>query len=61
MTTIGALNATGMVLAVQDGATHVSVFPNPSVGSMEDWIAEGVDHPCTTAVKSVCVKWDGLQ
>lgn len=61
VTTIGALNATGMVLAFQDGATHVSVLPNPSVGTIDDWIAGGVDHPCTNAVKSVCVKWDGCQ
>ena len=57
MTTIGTLNATGVVFAVQDGPTHVSVRP---VGAtMDDWINAGSNSIWTTAVKSVVVKWDG--
>ena len=57
MTTIEALNATGVVYAVQDNATHVSVRP---VGAtMEDWINAGSSSIWTQAVKSVVVKWDG--
>ena len=56
-TTIEELNATGVVYAVQDGATHVSARP---VGAtMEDWINAGSDSIWTQAVKSVVVKWDG--
>lgn len=36
MTTIETLNTTGLVYAVQDGPTHVSV--RPIGGTMEDWI-----------------------
>ena len=57
MTTIEALNATGVVYAVQDGATHVSVKP---VGTTtEEWINAGSDSIWTRAVKSVVIKWDG--
>mgnify|MGYP003200203507 CR=1 FL=1 len=56
VTTIEALNATGVVYAVQDGPTHVSVRP---VGAtMEDWINAGSGSIWTQAVKSVVVKWD---
>ena len=57
MTTIEALNATGVVYAVQDGLTHVSVRP---VGApMEAWINAGSGSIWTQAVKSVVIKWDG--
>ena len=58
MTTIEALNATGLVYAVQDGPTHVSVRP---VGvSIDEWIEAGPVSIWTAAVKSVVVKWDGV-
>lgn len=57
MTTIEALNATGVVYAVQDGPTHVSVRP---VGApIEAWINAGSSSIWTQAVKSVVIKWDG--
>ena len=57
VTTIEALNATGVVYAVQDGPTHVSVRP---VGAtMEDWINAGSGSIWTQTVKSVVIKWDG--
>ena len=57
VTTIEELNATGIVYAVQDSPTHVSVRP---VGAtMDTWINEGSDSIWTQAVKSVVVKWDG--
>jgi len=57
MTTIEALNATGVVCAVKDGVTHVSVRP---VGAtMEDWINAGPSSKWTQAVRSVVIKWDG--
>ena len=50
-------NATGIVYAVYDGGTHISVRP---VGaSVEDWINAGSGSIWTQAVKSVVVKWDG--
>ena len=58
MTTIEALNATGIVYAVKDGATHVSVYPIG--GTMKDWEAAGSSSIWTQAVKSVVVKWDGV-
>ena len=57
MTTIEALNATGVVYAVQDGTTHVSV--KPVNATVEDWIKGGASSIWTNAVKSVVVKWDG--
>ncbi|MBE5783238.1 MAG: RHS repeat-associated core domain-containing protein [Clostridiales bacterium] len=56
-TTIEALNATGIVYAVRDGATHVSVRP---VGAeITDWINAGPCSIWTQAVQSVVVKWKG--
>ena len=56
-TTIEALNATGVVYAVCDGGSHVSVYPIG--GTLEDWHNAGSKSVWTTAVKSVVVKWDG--
>ena len=54
MTTIEALNATGFVYAVRDGATHVSV--RPLCGTMTDWINAGSNSIWTRAIKSVVIK-----
>ena len=57
MTTIEALNATGVVYVVRDGLTHVSVRP---VGApIEAWINAGSGSIWTKAVRSVVLKWDG--
>lgn len=58
MTTIEALNATGIVYAVRDGATHVSVYPVG--GTMSDWVNAGSSSIWTQAVKSVTIKWDSV-
>lgn len=57
MTTIEAINSTGIVYAIQDGPSHVSV--RPIGGSMDDWIEQGSSSKWTQAVKSVVIKWDG--
>ena len=49
-----ALNATGVVYAVQDGATHVGVWP--VIGTMDDWINADSSSIWTQAVKSVVIK-----
>ena len=54
MTTIESLNATGLVLAIKDGPTHVSVIPIG--GTVLDWINAGSSSVWTAAVKSVVVK-----
>ena len=55
MTTIEAVNATGALIAVQDGQYHVSVTP---VGNytMEDWYFSGKHHPYTQILESICVE-----
>ena len=58
VTTIEALNATGIVYAVQDGVTHVSVYPVG--GTMADWVSAGPSSIWTQAVKLVTIKWDGV-
>ena len=57
MTTVKALNSTGVVYAVQDGLTHISV--RPLTGTMKEWIDSGSGSIWTAAVKSVVIKWDG--
>ena len=56
-TTIELLNATGIVYAIQDSPTHVSV--RPVGGTMEDWINAGSSSIWTQTVKALVVKWDG--
>ena len=53
-TTIGEVNATGVLKAVQDGATHVSVTPVHA--TMADWIAAGSKSIWTTALKFIVTK-----
>ena len=57
VSTIGALNATGLVTAINDRPGHVRV--DPKFGTLAEWRAVGPNHPCTIAVRSVCIKWDG--
>lgn len=57
VTTIEAINATGVVKAIQDRPGHVSVVP---VGAtVKDWIDAGPNSIWTQAVSSVVIKWDG--
>ena len=44
---------------IQDKPNHVSVMPASYIGTLQEWIDTGASHPCTLAVKSVVVKWDG--
>ena len=56
MTTIEAINATGILYAVQDGETHVSVKP---VGaSVKEWMNAGYDSVWTKALQSVIIGWE---
>jgi len=57
VTTIEALNATGVVYAVKDGPTHVSVYPVG--GTIAQWRSLGASSIWTQAIKSVVIKWDG--
>lgn len=55
MTTIETVNSTGVLCAVQDGATHVSIYP---IGTtLAGWRAAGTDSIWTVTLKSVVVKW----
>lgn len=58
VTTINALNETGVVYAYQDKKTHVTVVPAANI-PVEAWIKAGSGSVWTKAVKSVVVKWDG--
>ena len=55
-TTVGALWSTGRLVVIQDSPTHVGVFPAPHMGTMQDWIDGGSNHPCTRAVWSAVIK-----
>ena len=59
VTTIKAINSTGIVYAVHDRPGHVSVKP---VGaSVETWGKAGPNSIWTQAVKSVVIRWDGMK
>jgi hypothetical protein len=55
-TTIGKINATGVVFAVQDSPNHISVYPVG--GTLAEWYAAGPSSGWTQALQSVCIRWD---
>lgn len=57
MTTVGALNATGILYAVKDGLDHVSVFPVG--GTIEEWRNASSSSIWTQTLKSLVKKWGG--
>ena len=57
MTTVGAIESTGILVAIQDGPTHVSVFPRGVTLKM--WYWAGSSSIWTKALKSVVTKYKG--
>ena len=53
--TIELINGTGVLHAVKDGYTHISVYPLG--GTIEDWRNQGVNSIWTQALLSVCTKY----
>ena len=54
VTTIELVNATGVLTAIKDGITHVSVYPVG--GTISEWRAAGTSSIWTTTLKSIVVK-----
>jgi hypothetical protein len=57
VTTIEAVNATGILCAKEDKPGHVSV--TPMMGTNQEWIDAGSNSIWTVTLKSIVVKWDG--
>lgn len=55
MTTIKKINSTGILYAIQDKATHVSVYPIG--GTIEEWHNAGSNSIWTQTLKSIVIKW----
>ena len=55
MTTIKAVNSTGVLYAVQDGVDHVTIYPIG--GTAKEWHDAGPNSVWTKALKSVVVKY----
>lgn len=55
-TTIGEVNATGILYAKKDGRNHVSVHPRG--GTLEEWKKAGSSSIWTTTLMSIVVIWD---
>ncbi len=55
-TTVATVNATGTLVAIRDGINHVSIIPNPLVGTLDEWIEEGSNHICTQTLQSIVIK-----
>ena len=55
MTTIESVNSTGVLIAIKDGPTHVSVYP---VGTtIEGWRNSETSSIWTITLKSIVIKW----
>ena len=57
VTTIKALNATGIVRTYYTSPTHVVVVPVDA--TVQDWYKAGPESRWTQAVMLVVVKWEG--
>ena len=57
MTTIDAVNATGILVAKIDGETHVSVCPTNA--TVKEWIKAGPDSSWTTALLEIVTIYGG--
>ena len=55
MTTIKAVNSTGVLYAVQDGVNHVTIYPIG--GTVKEWHDAGPNSVWTKALESVVVKY----
>ena len=60
VTTIEAINATGVLRAIKDGPNHVSVVP-VNISEMPSWIdprptAESSPHPYTQILRNISVR-----
>ena len=55
MTTIKKINSTGILYAIQDKPTHVSVYPIG--GTIKDWHNAGPSSIWTQTLKSIVIKW----
>ena len=56
VTTIEALNNSGIFIAVNDRGSHVTVRPTGIYGSILTWYNDGVFHPYTIALRALCTK-----
>ena len=57
-TTINTVNSTGILYAVKDGAFHVSIYPTGS--TIKGWYNAGSSSIWTQTLKSIVIKWDGV-
>ena len=57
VTTISAIEATGLLEVEKNGATHYSVKPKNAPVSA--WISMGSSSIWTFAIRNICIKWDG--
>ena len=58
MTTMNTVNATGVLLAVRDGGTHVSIYPVG--GTVLTWYSGGVNSIWTVVLASICSIYGGV-
>ena len=57
MTTVNTINATGVLVAIKDGASHYSIYP---VGAtVKQWYDAGSASIWTQTLKAIVVKRDG--
>ena len=55
MTTMEVINSTGVLIAMKDGPTHVSVYP---IGTtIAGWRNAGTSSIWTNKLKALVVKW----
>ena len=57
VTTIEQVNATGILLAIRTGGSHVTVIPTN--GSVIQWMEQGQSSMWTETLSGIVVEWDG--
>lgn len=52
------VNATGLLVAVPTGGSHILV--TPTNGMVEQWMAQGQDSIWTQVLSAIVIEWTGV-
>lgn len=59
VTTIEGVNATGVLLAMPTGGSHVTVIPTN--GSVSQWMAQGQSSIWSQTLSAIVIEWNGMR
>lgn len=58
ITTIEQVNATGVLMAIPTGGSHVTIIPTN--GSVSQWMEQGQSSTWSQTLSGIVIEWDGV-